>query len=288
MGRKGGEVPDWFDAVVCCAHFGHSPHPRRIQTLAPLHAMSADRLARAAERWRGLFERAPRPHVMLVVGGDTAQHVLDPTVAKRMGEEVGALARAAGGYVFAITSPRTAPLAIDALEASLGNRGQVRRWSCGEAENPYAGYLALADVLIVTGESESMLAEAAATDAPLYIYPLPERARGFRARIRSWIAAMASRASDAGRSGPPRQLSAAVASRLIASGIVRTSRDLTLLHQGLVAAGVARPFGGALETGRRLPLDEAAQVAARIRTLIELPAPAGEARAAAVAGVARP
>jgi mitochondrial fission protein ELM1 len=288
MGRKGGEVPDWFDAVVCCAHFGYTHHPRRIQTLAPLHAMSAERLARAAERWHGLFGRAPRPHVMLVVGGSTAQHVLDPTVAKRMGEEVGALARAAGGYVFAITSPRTEPLAIDALEASLGNRGQVRRWSPAEAENPYAGYLALADVLIVTGESESMLAEAAATDAPLHIYPLPERAKGFRAHVRRWIAATAACVPDSGRARGLRQLSAAVASRLIASGIVRSSRDLSLLHQGLIAAGIASQFGCVLETGRRPPLDEAAQVAARIRTLVELPA--GEARetTVAAAGVARP
>jgi mitochondrial fission protein ELM1 len=71
--------------------------------------------------------------------------------------------------------------------------------------------------------------------------------------------------------------------------MVRTSRDLDLLHQGLVSAGVARRFGGPLETGRRTPLDETVQVAARIRTLIELPAPRGEARphAAIAAEVAR-
>ncbi|MEN8176871.1 MAG: ELM1/GtrOC1 family putative glycosyltransferase, partial [Pseudomonadota bacterium] len=41
-------------------------------------------------------------------------------------------------------------------------------------ENPYLAYLALADRLVVTGESMSMLAEAVASGAPLYLFDLAD------------------------------------------------------------------------------------------------------------------
>src|SRR6185369_8982360 len=106
-----------------------------------------------------------------------------------------AFAKAAGGSLFAITSPRTDDDAAEALARAIGSSGRVHRWTPAQSENPYAGYLALADVLIVTGESESMLSEAAATAAPLLIYPLRERPVGRRTRLRSWAA----RAAGAGR-----------------------------------------------------------------------------------------
>ena len=48
----------------------------------------------------------------------------------------------------------------------------VYRWKNGDQDNPYYGYLALADQLVVTGESTSMLAEANATGKPLFIFDL--------------------------------------------------------------------------------------------------------------------
>ncbi len=291
MGRKGGEQPATFDAVVSCVHFGLPPHPRRIETLAPLHAMSADRLAGAAERWRGLFGQAAQPHVVLVVGGSTAQHVLDPGTARRMGAEVRAFAEAAGGSIFAITSPRTGARVVEALCAGLGDSGRVHRWSPRQRDNPYVGYLALADVLVVTGESESMLAEAAATGAPLYIYPIPTRPAGPRVRLRSWVAAQARAFARNGRPTTARRRTlGTICARLIESGVVRPTRELALLHEGLIHAGFARRFGDSIETNRRAPLNELAQVAARVRALIRLPEsePADTADATAVTPARQP
>ena len=41
---------------------------------------------------------------------------------------------------------------------------------CFKGENPYLGILALADILVVTGDSVSMCTEASATAKPVYIY----------------------------------------------------------------------------------------------------------------------
>jgi mitochondrial fission protein ELM1 len=272
LGRKGGERPDGFSALVSCAHFGLASHPRRVETLTALHAMSPARLAEAAEHWRGLFGDAPRPHVVLVVGGNTAQHVLDAASAERMGAEVAAFAKAAGGSLFAITSPRTGAAATEGLSKGIGEAGRVHRWKPGQTDNPYTGHLALADVLVVTGESESMLSEAAATGAPLFIYPVPERPVGLRARIRSWTARMAGAAQ--GREQHASGLCSLVggASRwLLASDLVRPNRDLVAMHEGLIRAGVAHRFGEPIVLDRREPVYEIPVVARRLQVLLNLP-----------------
>ena len=53
-------------------------------------------------------------------------------------------------------------------------------------ENPYLGILALADRLIVTGESISMISEALVTGRPVHVLPLEghgERHDAFLTRI---------------------------------------------------------------------------------------------------------
>jgi mitochondrial fission protein ELM1 len=45
----------------------------------------------------------------------------------------------------------------------------------GQGENPYFGMLGLADAVIVTADSVSMVSEAVATSAPVYLVRLPGR-----------------------------------------------------------------------------------------------------------------
>ena len=151
------------------------PHPRRIETRVPLTAIDDRSLQVARERWRDLFGSAPRPHVGLIAGGTSALHRLDASTAARMGRAAADWVRAAGGSLFVVTSPRTGASASAALCDSLGAAGRFYKWRPGDSENPYLGCLAVADALIVTSDSESMLADALATGTAVHIYPLPER-----------------------------------------------------------------------------------------------------------------
>lgn len=271
LGRKGGEVPEHFDLVASCAHFRQFDHPRRVKTLAPLNPLDGAALERAAERWQGLFGDAPRPRVALIVGGDSALHRFDPTTAAILGESVRAYAGSLGGSVFAVTSPRTAPAAADALEHALGPHNTVHRWRGDVAENPYTGYLALADILVVTGESESMLSEAAATGKPFLIYPLPPRPTGLRARIAETVLRRSRkpRINKRGTIRPQRGLQYRCA-WLVDRGWVRPRRDLDMLHRSLVEGGFAHMFGRESGEGERPVLHEAAAVAARVRAMMGL------------------
>ncbi|RMD60849.1 MAG: hypothetical protein D6826_11390, partial [Alphaproteobacteria bacterium] len=153
----------------------------------------------------------------------------------------------------------------------LGALGRIVPWEAMQEENPYLGYLALADVLVVTGESESMLSEAAATGKPVYIYPVAERGPGLWGRIEDWVAARAHarRLNRRGTVRPQRGLDHLCA-RLIARGIVQPRRDVRLLHEKLMALGIARPFGGPLELWSPPPLHEAEAVAGQVRALLGL------------------
>ena len=259
LGRKGADRADDFDLTVTCVHYGMPPHARRIETLAPLAAITEQRLQAAGERWRDLFGVAPRPHVALLVGGTSALHQLDAAAAARMARDVSAFTAAAGGALYAVTSPRTGGAAAEALQASLAPGDRLYRWRPGDPDNPYLGCLAVADVLVVTGDSESMLAEAAAIAAPLYIYPVPPRRGAARQRLREWVGAQARGDAERGLGW--------LCARLLAHGLVRAPRDLAAMHRALVDAGIAHPFGAPLEATRRPPLCERERVAARVRAL---------------------
>jgi len=81
----------------------------------------------------------------------------------------------------------TAPAALAALRAALLPLG-ASIWD-GSGENPYFGLLALADLILVTEESVSMISEAVATTAPVMLLKLPGRSRRQRLFAESLLAA---------------------------------------------------------------------------------------------------
>jgi mitochondrial fission protein ELM1 len=267
LGRKGANVAGPFDLAITCAHFRLPAHPRRVETLLPLTQVTPDRLAAAAAQWPGLFDAAARPRIMLLVGGTTAQHRLPPATARRMASDVAAFAEENGGSLTIVTSRRTGAAAEAALRQGAAS-ATLHGWRRDEKENPYLGYLALADVLVVTGDSESMLAEAAAAGKPLFIHPIPKKPLSFRARI----AAAVLRASRGGPAeGGRTPLIRRICAGLIESGAVLPPRDLDRLHRDMAEAGVARFFGEPLEAAPVEPEDHNEQVLRRVRALVGIP-----------------
>jgi mitochondrial fission protein ELM1 len=270
MGRKGGHVASLFDIVITSSYSRLPPHPHRIEIAAPLTQATLERLAEAKARWHHLFATAPHPQVMLIVGGATKRHQWTADIARQLGEDVRDFASAAGGSVFAITSRRTGAEAAAALAEGLGTTTAVHQWQTGQTENPYWAYLACADVLVVTGESESMLAEAAALGKPVYIYPLPPNnpplrlKKRIKSRMKAWAVAHAG-VPTTGHHTWTQHLRSSLATFSIASGFLRPRRDLNALHQALIRRGIARFFGGPLETWASPPLREIDEVAARIK-----------------------
>ena len=281
LGRKGGDVAGRFDLAVTCWHFRLPPHPRRIETLIPFSAVNSAALADAAERRREVWRDAQRPRIALLVGGSSANHRLDAEAARRIGRDVAALARGAGGSVLATTSPRTGEAATDALAEGLGADAFLYRWRRGGAENPYQALLGAADAIVVTGDSESMLAEAVATKKPVYVAQVPELPPGPRRRFAEWVMRRASARPRKQAKGTvrPQQGIEYLCARLVERAIVRPPRDVSALHRELARRGLARPLGATLDLTPPPPLTEWEEVAARVRALLGVERPAARVEA---------
>lgn len=141
--------------------------PNIITTLTSPHPFSPRRLAaaRAAPDPRVAALKGPRCAVVL--GGPSGTQHFTAADIMRLREATQAIA-AQGFSVMATPSRRTPPELLAAVREGLGEApGFV--WD-GSGDNPYASILALADALLVTGDSANMVGEATATGAPVYVF----------------------------------------------------------------------------------------------------------------------
>jgi mitochondrial fission protein ELM1 len=272
LGRKGGLVMDDFDLVVTPRSSQLPPHPNRLEVTVPLNRVTSEKLLRAANQGPEVLSDSSRLRIVLLVGGATPRYQFDPDAAERMGKGVGRFAQEHKGKVFALTSRRTGTRAADALEAGLRSSGEVYRWNSDHITLPYLSALSLADVIIVTGESESMIAEVAATDSPMFIYPLSKRPQTVWQKaniLKRWIFRQSCLSQQEGQTEKdPNALLPRVCTWFFARGWLQPWRNLEALHEELFSMKVAQPFGASLLLQKRPPLNECPKVAERIKSML--------------------
>jgi mitochondrial fission protein ELM1 len=261
LGRPHGPLAG-LDLVVGLPQYELPEHPRIVRLPLPLQRVTPAAVARAAAAWTpppGV--RLDRPRIAVLVGGTTRPYVLDPPAARQLAEQVSAAARTAGGSLLVTTSRRTSPSVAETLAAALTAPSVLHRWSAGDPANPYLAFLGLADRIVVTADSASMLADAVSTGKPVEIFSLPRERRG-----RRWL-------RDAARAAVWRAAGAPAVGRLLAPLVehlgVRPRRDLAFLHAALIARGLAAPFGQPPPLRESAPAaDGLGAVAARVRALV--------------------
>ena len=268
VGCEGGEWADPFDAVVTPSHAGLWPPPNRIETAALLTRGPAKRLARSPARARAPFGDLPQPHVTLLLdlpGGSE----LSPDAVRRMGRDVRCFAEQAGGSIRAVAGAGIGPDLKAALAQGIGDAGGVRSARPRADDEVVADFVDAADVVVVAGNDESLVSEAACYATPTYIYPLAHRRFRPALPLREWVMQLAnSRPVNARGTARPQQGLEYLGARLIQRGIVRPPRDLNALHQNLYQRNVALPFGAPLPIGGGVALREAEAVAGRVRDLL--------------------
>lgn len=166
--------PRRFDLVMVARH-DELTGPNVIVTRTALHRMTPARLAEAAAIWRPRFAHLPGPLVAVLVGGANGRFRFDASVAEQLAARLADLARREGASLVLTASRRTSPEIRRVFAARLPPVGGWM-WD-GTGDNPYAGMLALADLIVVTGDSVSMVSEAVATAAPVLVAGLPGRSR---------------------------------------------------------------------------------------------------------------
>lgn len=170
--------PGRFDMVVVPAH-----DPCRganvFTTRGALHRVTAARLQAAADQFRATLDDLPRPLVAVLLGGNNRYYRLTKELATELAARLADLATTQGASFVITPSRRTDPAVIEALRTGLAGLPSVI-WD-GTGENPYFGYLALADAILVTADSVSMVSEACSTGKPVYVIELAGGGAKFRA-----------------------------------------------------------------------------------------------------------
>lgn len=188
-----------FDVVVAPLHDGLEG-PNVIPVRGAVNHVTRRRLDQAATQWAGRLAHLPRPRVAVLIGGDNGVYRLTREYAERFAGQLAQLCGRDGAGLMVTASRRTGPEAEAAIRDGL--KGLPASVWDGAGENPYFGFLGLADAVIVTSDSVNMVSEALATGKPVHVAMLeggsPKFARfhadlvrqgltrPFQGRLESW------------------------------------------------------------------------------------------------------
>ena len=258
----------YFDLVVATPQYRLPVRPNVLQNKTPLHRVTKERLAREAARWRDRFAHLPRPFTAVIVGGSSGPYSFDRRAAECLATEASAFVAERGGSLLITTSTRTPLPTIETLEQNLRVPAHMFKWSKQAKENPYLAFLGLADCIIATGDSMSMLGEACATQKPVYIFDLGED-EGAMCPKTAHLARIARRAWVGRRRFAWAHLAASLYRLMMKFGPKHLSPDIRIVHNYMVDTGRAAWLGQPFDAARPLPaLDCLERAVVRVRALM--------------------
>ena len=172
-----GIDPKHFDLVVVPRH-DRLRGANVLVTTGALHQVSAATLAAARQRFAARLAALPRPRVAVLLGGSNGAYRFTPALARELADRLAAVIRGQGGSLMVTPSRRTDAGAAAVCREALG-RLPGEFWD-GTGDNPYLGYLAFADAVVVTSDSVNMVCEACATGLPVHVFELAGGSAKFR------------------------------------------------------------------------------------------------------------
>ena len=112
------------------------------------------------------FENIPSPRIAVLIGGNSKAYSMNNNDTRTLAKQI----KAINAGLMITTSRRTGSENEKILRSILQKEGTYM-WD-GDGENPYFGFLAWSDFILVTADSTSMLSEAATTGKPVYMIGL--------------------------------------------------------------------------------------------------------------------
>jgi mitochondrial fission protein ELM1 len=138
-----------------------------ISTVGAPHNITLQKLEAAAKA--GKLTHQLGPVIAVLLGGSTQKSEFTLDIAAELVDKLNQKVQSIGGRVLLTFSRRTPAGVVDAVTKNLRVPHQFYHPD-DEGENPYLGFLGLADAVVVTGDSISMCTEACASHVPVFIY----------------------------------------------------------------------------------------------------------------------
>lgn len=158
--------------------------PNVLLSRGALHRVTRQKLEVAAAALAPQLARIPAPRLALLMGGNNRYFTLDEAWMAGFVRQLRQLVQDTGAGVMATISRRTGIAETAMLRGGLASLPGTMLWD-GEGPNPYFGFLGMADAIMVTCDSVSMISEACATGKPVYVLRLPGKSRRFDAFFES-------------------------------------------------------------------------------------------------------
>ena len=177
--QDSGLNPALFDFVVTPAH-DKLRGSNVLTSQGGLNSLTPARLSAAAQALTPRLAHLPRPLVAVLIGGKSKVH----NITTRNLDDLLRVLRQwheHSGCGFLITPSRRTPAAFrDRIQRAFadlphfywdGEQGQDDGGTGAGGPNPYRGYLAVTQHIVVSADSVNMLTEAASTGKPVWIAP---------------------------------------------------------------------------------------------------------------------
>ena len=250
VGRPWADPPA-FDLVVATPQYRLPDAPQMLQNALTMHRVTHHHMEAAMAVHRAALEALPSPRIALMVGGSSGPHAFGRHAAGRLARQACALARGLGGSLMVSTSSRTPAIVADTLRREISVPHTFYAWRKDDPANPYYAYLGMADRIIATFDSISMLSEASATGRPLYLFDLDH---------------------DHSPDAPPvprdHTLETIGYRMLLRFGPRRLGRDITLVHRRMIDEGRAVWLGEEHHLQSTAPSPDVERAVQRVRELV--------------------
>lgn len=176
-----------FDAIVLPSHDRHlSPSDNVLRIMGAPHRVTPQILEAAKHKWAPAFSSLASPRIAVLIGGSNKAATFSLSDFAAFGKLTKELADNTRASLMVTTSRRTgreAEYIFERLFSPYPHHFHLWSQEQGkESDNPYLGYLAHADAIVVTADSIAMITEACATHKPVYIFApenLPKKHRRF-------------------------------------------------------------------------------------------------------------
>jgi mitochondrial fission protein ELM1 len=279
MGRPWARLETW-DLVVTTPQYRLPNDPNVLHNDAPLHRVTRERLDVAADSWRERVAHLPRPLVTVLAGGNSGPYPFDRASGERLAAQADALAKNLGGSILVTTSARTLEETTDVLFSGIESPSILYRWTKDDPDNPFFAFLGLADHVVVTADSVSMMAEACATGRPVYLFDTGEGRTSMKHN--PWLDGVAegtgldighdARQGESSAVGLNRwHLKAHVYRLTMRLGPERLTRDIRIVQKLLVDTNRAVWLGSSCPSTDSRPLEDIQRAVARVRQLFDAP-----------------
>ncbi len=169
-----------FDLIIAPEH-DRLVRPNAVSILGAPNLIAAETLAAAKRAFQDQFQSIAAPRAAFLIGGSSKRRIMSADITAAHIKAAQNLMDS-GHYILASLSRRTETAARQSWQAfAAANPAHI--WLYDGARdngpNPYAAFLAYADIICVTEESTNMLTEACTAGAPVFRLPMGGQAGKF-------------------------------------------------------------------------------------------------------------